>query len=414
MKMKNCGLSSSPYSRMYMVTPTIYKKMLTCLNELEKKETMELNNENEGIETSTNSVNEVQPPESTFQQIENTIPGPSNNPEIIDPNPGVIENNVLKQPCIETGDIPDATQRQVLLKQEKKFSCLICGKKFTRNWGLKRHQAQFHRATFSPQEIQNEDVDFEDWENMPLAQVKQNNIGFRPPGPEPYNNFDYDMAENLPLSTVRDMKKLNRSASSWENLPLSKIRQLRDMQKFYSRNPQNWENIPLSRVRTLRKNIKGVNNPAKNYQTPNTLGMDFDTWEETPLATVRDMRKLESNANSWENMPLSRVKNLRNKMSKNNTLSKVLKRLKRPEINPKKLSGNLLPINRGYVEDYEAPIPSTPTRKINKRRLDSDDESDYGAQKIRYVLDNKRTSTAARLPLPRPKKTTADFESWTF
>ena len=145
-------VNTSPYSKMYLVTPKTYEQVLSCLDEKEKKVAEELNFDKDIIE-------EERPGEKYIEKI--------NQEELLNPAESeIMEQGQNIQPQIvnlpslepqteeESTEIPLAElQRQKkndLLRagitfKKKKFVCPVCLKEFDRNWSLNRHIETVHR-----------------------------------------------------------------------------------------------------------------------------------------------------------------------------------------------------------------------------------------------------------------------------
>ena len=120
--------SKSPYSKMYLVTPGVYNKLLTCLDEKEKKSTELLNVEKEREDRPGEKVIEdittgdFEPPEvedipqvEEQQQVEEQ-PQAEVQPmveDIVPPTPevfGGVETDVQPQQIVEEGEIIEQMQ----------------------------------------------------------------------------------------------------------------------------------------------------------------------------------------------------------------------------------------------------------------------------------------------------------------
>lgn len=175
----------SPYSKMFLVTPSVYQKMLNCISEKEQMVTNALNIPETEVEQSPTEkiVGEiaqsdfgVRAPEAAFQ-VEQSTPvqtiATENQPaDVIFSTPGGVAEsgidknytNPLKQPCTQDSSqgqiIPSLfykpsikMKKQVATPQimkplgispvesqdERKFKCVICSRAFSRNSDLKRH-----------------------------------------------------------------------------------------------------------------------------------------------------------------------------------------------------------------------------------------------------------------------------------
>lgn len=126
----------SPYSKMFLVGPAVYDKMLNCLDEVDQKTTKDLN-ESYDINQPEKRPSEIALSELQNEELNNTeismdVDMPENNS---DPNISVDQNNAITKPP----GIPD-----------KSFTCDICQESFERPWKLKHHKLMIHQNEPGP------------------------------------------------------------------------------------------------------------------------------------------------------------------------------------------------------------------------------------------------------------------------
>lgn len=206
--MKN-KLSSSAFNKMYLVGPAVYNKLLNCLDDLEKKQTIDLNNDKEGVE-------EQRPSEKLLAQLNNqpediqVIPESVDNgegenqggqdperygPPVVEPQAPVVQdeqvpdnvitiennqpnntNNPLNIPCPEnvncnknrpitnlkpkTGYVTAKNKKITSISNQvpkgnyksPRFKCDICGQTVARAFGLERHRLTKHSDIYPTKE----------------------------------------------------------------------------------------------------------------------------------------------------------------------------------------------------------------------------------------------------------------------
>lgn len=374
-------LASTTYSKMYMVSPGVYNKLLNCIDDVEKKETENLNKDKtqkpdmslievtdeqmdeempgEVIEETQEpiggtSIIENQTPQPTIIEPENNqpdfensyvdldeidpqIPGPSNNitprqPKMIDytkptiPEPSnvitprqpkmldytqpkmleYIENTptetqtpqkcVLRQPCAIQSEnqiqhplrrmkvppgirINNPTPRTPL---NKEFFCDICGKGYTRSWGLKRHKKSVHQERFEQKIVQVQVP-----QNVEMIQDVQ-----RP------KTVRVQVPQNIEM--IQDTKKPERvriqipqNVETISDIPKSQIVRLppsvepMSIEEWQPNNFESWENIPLYKIKKWRKKISSQPRNANQWQPNN-----FESWENVPLSKIKAWKKI--------------------------------------------------------------------------------------------------------------------------
>ena len=163
-------IGESPYSKMYLIPPNMYEKLLKCLDVKESRETEDLNADNTGEERPGDKQIEIMNKEamdSTEPQTDipegdvsqENIDNPSNVME--DVSTENIEENVAdKEDDWEDIDDPDnlplaEVQRRRKIKGrlafnedppvKKVFTCKVCLKNFGRSFDLIRHMRTVHR-----------------------------------------------------------------------------------------------------------------------------------------------------------------------------------------------------------------------------------------------------------------------------
>lgn len=202
--------NTSAYSKMYLVSTPVYNKLLSCLDEVDKQSTMDLNKE---VETEVerpsnriiNDLNNQQPVVENQQQplIEEIEPVveqqqvinddedrhvddiAENTNDIIDtvqePPPPIAQpvavdpNNKLNTPCNSSSNNKilkikkklrfNPVKSEVMIKVpstlvppgrkiQDLYKCDICGKQLARKWGLIRHKQTIHKVEESPESLQ--------------------------------------------------------------------------------------------------------------------------------------------------------------------------------------------------------------------------------------------------------------------
>lgn len=158
MKTKNV----SPYSKMYLIPPNMYEKLLACLADTEKRQMEELNIDKDilpekpgekQIEILTKEAleTEQQPPIEEMEPIENVLPleqemQVEQQPYIEPPEPEVIPEDI---PLSEVQRKQKLGQLQGRIQfnepGERLFTCQVCLKSFKRAWDLLRHNRTVHK-----------------------------------------------------------------------------------------------------------------------------------------------------------------------------------------------------------------------------------------------------------------------------
>ena len=265
---------SNSYSKMYMVSPGVYQKLLNCIDDSEKKSTLDLNKPEIDVETipTVEPVieNDIVQPEDIIEPgeiIDNQVPGPSSMPDkdeniIIPQDFSESTNNVLATPC-EAGEymkvkepkdvygviknsafikkkrlipppskkikyvsdvnIPEITDLNSMNTLKKGYSCDICGKKYYSLWSVKRHKNLKHKTTSNISEPES---------------VIENE-----PEPESFNNWTDNSNPNL--DQVQEMEpgnyltRLNRTGLKRS----AKIAKLSKGKSFpYKKNKEDFDN----------------------------------------------------------------------------------------------------------------------------------------------------------------------------
>lgn len=222
---------SSPYSKMYLVTPSVYEKLLTCLDEKEKRSVEEMNIEKD-------IPMEERPAEKYIEMLtkEELEPqsGPSITPELATvPEQQIIQPQIMPSEIIQSEIIqpqpqisPEPGQMPVLEEVVKKphfiapkgeFTCSVCLKKFNRSWGLKRHMSTVHKnlqpLLQQPQEISPGLI------RVPKAQ------SFQPALLPTQQVVLGDDDDDMPLAELRrQIKKRERVVLEEEDMPLAELR----------------------------------------------------------------------------------------------------------------------------------------------------------------------------------------------
>lgn len=154
---------TSAYSKMYLVTPSVYEKLLTCLDEKEKRITEEMNIEKDisteerpaekYIEMLNKEALNIDPqaeiapdiPEQIEQQQQQQQPQEimqqEPQQEIIQPEE--ITSGEIIQPSEIIAQAPISTLKTK--ERGKKYICSVCLKSFDRPWSLKRHISTVHK-----------------------------------------------------------------------------------------------------------------------------------------------------------------------------------------------------------------------------------------------------------------------------
>ena len=154
----------SPYSKMYLIPPNMYEKLLTCLDERETRQTQNLNVEEEAIQERPSErqidilnqqalnpepIENPQPETQMAQQEANpeTQNIPSENVENIDNPPEVLPEYDEDMTLAEMRAKKNREIRGRLTFQNPKltFPCEVCLKVFKKKYDLKRHFTSVHR-----------------------------------------------------------------------------------------------------------------------------------------------------------------------------------------------------------------------------------------------------------------------------
>lgn len=183
----------SPYSKMFLVGPAVYSKLLNCLDAVDKKTTEDLNRtdveesnisrpserelqilqEEEINNNSEEQQQEIISPNEVEQQpdednLNANLQQGDENAEEITPNDDEIQiernepvPNILRSPCPDKttdmrGEIPKriipcGKNKPVLIipevkKRTKTHKCEICQKTFTQGWNLRHHRNTVHKV----------------------------------------------------------------------------------------------------------------------------------------------------------------------------------------------------------------------------------------------------------------------------
>lgn len=209
---------SSAYSKMYLVSTPVYNKLLSCLDEVDKQSTMDLNKEEEteeirpssiildNLNNIQNSNNLQQPVVEEIQQqqqpisvedeedrhideivVENAGVNNLSQPPIQNDIPIVVnedpinENNKLRTPCNQNvkqkfkkkirfnpivSDISRVPSSMVPPGRKTKdiYECDICGKQLARKWGLFRHKQTIHKTENQSLNISSNKNKFSPWD----------------------------------------------------------------------------------------------------------------------------------------------------------------------------------------------------------------------------------------------------------
>lgn len=203
--------NTSAYSKMYLVSTPVYNKLLSCLDEVDKQSTIDINKdvEPEEIRPSNkvlDNLNNIQQPvveDVTQHQQQQPMPinvvdedrhideivddniGQNNIPQLTIPteNQVVSEtsiNNKLQTPCANNNNINQQIKKKIRMKpivsdaississpikkSTDNYDCTICGKKLARKWGLTRHMQTIHKKEPS-ETITSNNSKFSKWDN---------------------------------------------------------------------------------------------------------------------------------------------------------------------------------------------------------------------------------------------------------
>lgn len=242
----------SVYSKMFLVTPSVYEKLLTCLDEKEKRLIEDMNIDKDipvaerpaekYIEMLTKEELEPQQQQSIIPEITAIPEQQIIKPEIIQPviqpeiiQPEIIQPEIIQQPQISTTpvQIPEVekVKKPRFIAPRGDFTCSVCLKTFDRSWSLKRHMSTVHKNLQSllqqPQEIQPAvlpqplvppiQVIYGDNDDMPLAQLRRQIKAKRMQQGLP------DDDEDMPLAELRRQIREKRMRDE-EDLPLAELR----------------------------------------------------------------------------------------------------------------------------------------------------------------------------------------------
>jgi|688.fasta_scaffold258497_2 hypothetical protein len=293
--------TTSPYTKMYLVTPKVYEQVLSCLDEKDKKMTEDLNVDKDTIEERPSekyidmlNQEQLNPIESEMIESPPTLP-PVNVTDEFVPERNLPETEMFQEKTEKERDmVPNLeTETQMVqddipltgLKRQKKldylagrikfnpqdgkvFTCKICLKTFDRNWGLIRHMTTVHKNI--PKTVLEEgrviEKPFET--NIPaMLNIQSKNIV--------PNDDDVRMIEENPL------KKPCSISANTSNRVIPKP-------QIYFKPPRNREMIvPAIKKRMMLKDNTPKQKTKKNEQNVASDDlMSFDNWpeEKKPLA----------------------------------------------------------------------------------------------------------------------------------
>lgn len=173
--------SQSPYSKMYLIPPNMYEKLLICLDEKEKRVTEDLNVE-ENVEERP-SEKEI---EILNQEALNPEPEVTENPETEEMTEGAEEEREPEE-VVGEQDEPEVVEDEMSLAEARRQknrqinarlnlskvstskTCAICFKVFARKWDLNRHVSTVHKNLI-------EKSDPSKWSQKPDLILSEENI----------------------------------------------------------------------------------------------------------------------------------------------------------------------------------------------------------------------------------------------
>lgn len=320
--------SGNAFSKMYMVGPAVYNKLLSCIDEIEKKETIDMNKDDKTEEirpaeqylAQLNSSPESPPEENGEMIIENNNETPHSNQSISNSNgvseerygPPVIEsnlsdaeplenisnnsnseisNNPLNSPCQvespcsrnkpvtnlrpKTGYITTKNKKLTSLPsikgtfKNKRYECEICGKSLARPFGLVRHRLSLHSDVYPTKEsakVPSHDNSNSHEGEGDSGQETLKASGEEMSGQEDSHQNDFENWSGVPASP-------NKAKRQTVIIPLIRKplkRSLKDTGFVTS------SKIPTKKV-TLEKGIKRTSSEAKH---PNKPTKKFQSWNE--------------------------------------------------------------------------------------------------------------------------------------
>lgn len=200
--------AASPYSKMYLVTPSVYQILKNCISDKEKIVTDGLN-ETEVVKGQTPAekiVSEIaqkdfNEPTIATQIVEEQLVPPTTNPTDVifseqynvpsenpkeqeklvysnpittpceqdNPEGGIIPSMLYKQKKISEDIIPKTKllQPKIVLTRVNPHQCNVCMKLFTRKWDLKRHLTSIHNNIINPpietpQVLEDDDIEMKE------------------------------------------------------------------------------------------------------------------------------------------------------------------------------------------------------------------------------------------------------------
>ena len=205
--------AASPYSKMYLVTPSVYQILKNCISDKEKIVTDGLNaTEIEKGQTPAEKIvseiaqKDFNEPTIATQIVEEQLVPPSTNPTDVifseqynvptekipkeqeklvysnplttpceqdNPEGGIIPSMLYKQKNISEEIIPKTKllQPKIVLTRVNPQQCNVCMKLFTRKWDLKRHLTSVHKNIINPpietpQILEDDDVEMKEQQNQ--------------------------------------------------------------------------------------------------------------------------------------------------------------------------------------------------------------------------------------------------------
>lgn len=209
----------SAYAKMYLVTPSVYEKLLECIDEKDKRETEllnieankpieerpsemfvdNLNREALDLETTENNPQPVEIRENDNPNVEEEMQPSGEEVEIASNEPENIQGDGEDENLTEEAE---TNLEKKYRKMRKQHTCTICLKTFDRFWSLSRHMQTVHKNLKLVETSPNIT------KTIPVTQGFQSLKQYVPiSATQVLQDTDVDLPDEMPLAEFQRIKK---------------------------------------------------------------------------------------------------------------------------------------------------------------------------------------------------------------